>query len=186
MTDNDFIIRKATLSDCEAIGHIHTISWQQSYKGIIPQDYLDNLSEAERATQCYKIMSSPESDSLYLVAEQNGTIIGFGVFGPLRYSETEEEETELYAIYLLDEVKGTGIGVALAQAIAQELISQNYNSMMLWVLKDNPRAIKFYERLGGVKGRSEISDIGGKDLEEIAYIWKDLKNSPLNKEAISS
>ena len=57
--------------------------------------------------------------------------------------------------------------------MVEELQRREFNSMLVWVLKDNPcRA--FYERLGGAPAGEKEIEIGGKKLVEVAYGWSDL------------
>ena len=50
---------------------------------------------------------------------------------------------------------------------------RGFDTMLVWVLKDNPcRA--FYVRLGGVPAGEKEIEIGGKKLIEAAYGWSDI------------
>lgn len=33
------IIRKREKSDCEAVAHVVTVAWNETYKGIVPNDF---------------------------------------------------------------------------------------------------------------------------------------------------
>jgi hypothetical protein len=46
------------------------------------------------------------------------------------------------------------------------------NSMLVWVLRDNPSR-GFYEALGGEYVREQAITIGGANLIELAYGWPD-------------
>ena len=46
--------------------------------------------------------------------------------------------------------------------------------MLLWVLKDNHPARRFYELMGGEYVAQKTITIGGTDLIEMAYGWKDI------------
>jgi hypothetical protein len=46
--------------------------------------------------------------------------------------------------------------------------------MIVWVLRDNTRARRFYERLGGIYVRSQPVTIGTAVLEEVSYGWRSL------------
>ena len=46
--------------------------------------------------------------------------------------------------------------------------------MLVWVLEDNRRACSFYESLGGEWVGRKTATIGGADLEEVSYGWKDI------------
>jgi hypothetical protein len=46
--------------------------------------------------------------------------------------------------------------------------------MIVWVLRDNAPARKFYERLGGAYVRMQPITIGPALLQEVSYGWKSL------------
>ena len=43
--------------------------------------------------------------------------------------------------------------------------------MIVWCLKDNKNAIKFYERLGGIKMHTKMAKIGNKIYQEDGFIF---------------
>jgi len=47
---------------------------------------------------------------------------------------------ELYAIYILRECQGRGIGTRLFHALAEQLFQSGLSSMIVWVLGNNPTA----------------------------------------------
>ena len=53
---------------------------------------------------------------------------------------------EVYAIYLLEEYQGRGIGYRLMCEACEKL--KTYDRIALWVLEGNEKAIRFYERFG--------------------------------------
>ena len=58
--------------------------------------------------------------------------------------------------------------------MTQRLLADGFNSMLLWVLEDNQPACRFYESLGGGQvGRKTIT-IGGADLVEVSYGWREI------------
>jgi ribosomal protein S18 acetylase RimI-like enzyme len=62
----------------------------------------------------------------------------------------------------------------LVDAVMRELSKRGFSSMLLWVLKDNLPARKFYEALGGIYLREKPIEIGSQRLIEVAYGWKNL------------
>jgi ribosomal protein S18 acetylase RimI-like enzyme len=50
------------------------------------------------------------------------------------------------AIYVLSEYYSSGVGFQLMSESLKKL--NEYNKIIVWVLKDNERAISFYEKLG--------------------------------------
>ena len=80
-----------------------------------------------------------------LVAKDAGRVIGFAAYGPYRDSGLREAG-EVYAIYILREYYGKGVGYALMNAAVERL--KGYSAIAVWVLEGNRRAIRFYQRYG--------------------------------------
>jgi len=163
-------IRTAGPEDAGAIAYVHVESWRTTYAGIVPTAYLAGLDVTLRT----KMWSSwLGGETLVLVAELDGKIVGFAHGGPNRHP-VETCDAELYAIYLLRETHGHGIGTALLHAMAAALVERNFNSMAVWVLEQN-RSRVFYERAGARLARSKVIEVGGVKLMEVAYCWPHLK-----------
>jgi GNAT superfamily N-acetyltransferase len=167
-------IRPALESDAPGIAHVHVASWRSTYAGLMPADFLANLSLESRENQWRSYIANPNRKSEFFVAEDmDGQIIGFACGGPEREGHPIYKG-ELYAIYLLAEHQGKGIGRALMQAVVQFLLTQDLTTMLVWVLAGNP-ACGFYEAMGGVHVGSKPLEIGGETLEELAYGWADIR-----------
>jgi hypothetical protein len=48
------------------------------------------------------------------------------------------------------------------------------NNMLVWVLKGNDLACRFYERLGAVYVTDRIEEFAGGSIPEVAYGWPDI------------
>lgn len=168
------VIRHARLGDAEGIAMVHIDSWRTTYKGIVPDEVLAKLSYTEREQRWVRILTSAERDNhlIFVAEDENGQIIGFAGGGPEREGDTEYKG-ELYAIYLLKESQGKGIGRLLTKAVANSLLQAGYGSMLVWVLADNPSRY-FYERLGAKQVRVKQIEIGGNNLNGVAYGWPDV------------
>ncbi|KDE48559.1 GNAT family acetyltransferase [Geobacillus sp. CAMR12739] len=168
------MIRKATWVDALAIASVHVESWKTTYSGIVPDAYLETLSVGEKQPLWEKVLS--QSGHSVFVAEENGRVVGFISGGPNRAADgpIAKYDGELYAIYLLKEVQGKGLGRQLVQALTRDLAKKGIQSMAVWVLADNPSR-GFYERLGGEKVAEERVEIGGKALWEWCYGWRDVQ-----------
>jgi len=109
-----------------------------------------------------------------VVAENDaGDIVGFASGGKERSGKYIGFEGELYAIYILKEYQGHGIGRALVTAIAEEIKRMGWTSMLILVLKDN-NACQFYETLGAKKLDTVDIHIAGKKLFEDVYGLEDI------------
>jgi GNAT superfamily N-acetyltransferase len=163
-------IRPATEDDAAIISHVHVESWRTTYAGIVPGEYLAALNEAERAAGWRERLSNNLEVS---VADLDGEVIGFITGGPIR-EPIQSYDAELYAIYLLKQAQGQGIGTALLHELATSLRSKGLNSMVVWVLERSP-AKHFYSRTGAQLLASKEIEIGGATLTEAAYGWPELK-----------
>lgn len=150
------MIRPATVADAPAIGEVHVRSWQAAYAGLIPDDFLAGLSAASRAASWARLIGD---GNRVLVAEEDGVVAGFAAYGDGR----------LYALYLLPEYWGRGLGRALHDRVVEEMSG---DSAILWVLSTNERAKAFYVRQGwvddGVTQTETIGD-GRVTLEETRF-----------------
>ena len=153
-----------------AISEIYEESWRYAYKGMIPQSYLDSIPKGHWASH----IDNPNWNTL--IAIDNERIIGTSSFCKSRF-EQFDNWGEIISIYLLPEYMGKGYGTALLKCVILELKKQGYENVFLWVLKENIRARRFYEQLGFLPTDDMLTDhIGGKDVSEIRYIYKNDKS----------
>jgi ribosomal protein S18 acetylase RimI-like enzyme len=167
-------IRPARIADAPGIGKVQVDSWRSSYKGLIADEFLATLSYEHRTQVWSQNLSYPKNNGFLYVAESKpDEIVGFVAAGAEREGDPNYQG-ELYAIYLLHEVKRQGLGRRLVDAVMRELSERGFSSMLLWVLKDNLPARKFYEALGGIYLCEKPIEIGSQRLIEVAYGWKNL------------
>ena len=101
-------IRPATVDDARAIAEVHVASWRATYRGVLPDAFLDRLSVDEREAQRREILEDTSGEWGTLVAEEGGRVIGFAAFGPSRDDDAPPGTGEVPAIYVAPEVVGTG------------------------------------------------------------------------------
>ena len=166
-----FQARKATPDDADSIAHVHVDTWRTTYKGIVPDERLANLSY-ERSKKMWEDILSDQKQATFVAEDEDGQVVGFAGCGPARDSE-KEYTGELYGIYVKRSTQGKGLGTMLCREVARSLRSRALDSMLVWVLAENPFR-RFYERLGGRRVREKEVVIGGKALTEWAYGWKSL------------
>ena len=136
----DIVIKKIeTESEVEGKACVHWKTWQEAYSGIVDQSFLDSLT----LQKCLEIASS-KKDGI-LIAIDGERVVGFAGYGACRGDDLPSCG-EIQAIYVLPEYWGKGVGASLMEAALREL--EEYPSVALWVLKENSRAIRFYEKCG--------------------------------------
>lgn len=166
-------IRLATPDDAAAIARVHVESWRTTYAHLLPREYLAGLSCDEREITWARALADRESKEFTFVADHpDEGVVGFATGGPER-SGMSDYSGELMAIYLLQTAQRGGTGRRLISAVANWLADSGHQSMMVWVLADNPSR-RFYEKLGGVAIAEKLIELAGVQLVEVALGWKDL------------
>lgn len=168
-------IRRARPADAQAIGEIHAAVWRSTYAGILPDAYLARLS-AQRLAGFYQraVLDRREGHAVFVAvaggAEAAGeaTVVGFASGGRSRRPGMAEGEVE--TLYLLEDWRERGAGRRLMRAMGAHLRAVGCRSAMLWVLVDNPTRW-FYRHLGGREVAREEIRVGGKTVEQAAFIW---------------
>lgn len=164
-------IRKAVLKDAKGIAKVHVDSWKTTYANIVPNEYLNKLSYESR--EQLWIQGIP-NDNVYVAENDEGEIIGFSTGGKERSGKYPEYKGEIYAIYILRDYQGKGLGNLLVKPIVEDLLQQNIDTMIVLVLEENPSRL-FYEALGAEKIDSIEDEIAGKKLNELVYGWDDIR-----------
>lgn len=141
-------IRVASPEDAPAIALVHVAAWRVAYRGLLPQEHLDQLDEGRRAEVWAHLISSADERSRTHVAELEGVgIIGFANAAPSRDADTSLVG-EIPAIYVHPDRWGSGAGRALMESARVWLVGAGFRTATLWVLADNVRAREFYEADG--------------------------------------
>ncbi|MEZ5738025.1 MAG: GNAT family N-acetyltransferase [Burkholderiaceae bacterium] len=163
------MIREALACDAAAIAGIQVASWRDTYRGIIDDDFLRQLS-VTRATSSW-LGWFFERDSLYfcrVATDDAGRVIGYAMGGPSR--RESPLLAELQVLYLHPQAKRQGHGAALMRSMARGFDLRGLHALEIWSLEANPSR-PFYDRLGGtVDGRRETI-VGGQRLREVRYAW---------------
>jgi GNAT superfamily N-acetyltransferase len=159
------------LADCDRVAQIRVGGWRSAYQGLIPQSHLDGLSVEEDAERRRAYLSQGDGSVVNLVAEvTGGELVGWACHGPYRQGEVRTEDAELYAIYVHPDHVGQGVGQALLTESVARCTAAGHGRLLLWVLKENDRARRFYERAGfRADGAEEPFDVEGVAVPEVRY-----------------
>ena len=120
-------------------GYVHCIVWQEAYRRIVCDRYLDSMTVEATTARARRF---PDNT---LVAKDREKVVGFAVYGPSR-DEDQVNAGEIVAIYVLPEYYGRKIGYRLMNEACSRL--EEYDTVILWVLEKNERAIRFYHKYG--------------------------------------
>jgi ribosomal protein S18 acetylase RimI-like enzyme len=163
-------IRAAKIEDVPGIARVHVDSWRTTYKGIMPDELLDNLTYERRERQWAQVLSGTNTDApqcVFVVEGDGGQIVGFA--HALMRASLPDYDSELLTIYLLAENQGVGIGKQLFEAVTARLREFGAKNMLLWVATENLPSVRFYERRGGKFLASKIEAVGSTEIPHSAY-----------------
>lgn len=136
----NYVIRKCTSDDAKERGTVHYQSWQETYRGLMPDEFLDGLDQKEL------IQRAKDSPDNSFVAVVDNKIIGFcSYLSECRDFVSIKPSSEIVALYVLKSHQGFGIGKELVKSVINELSNKN---LVLYVLDGNNQAINFYKHLG--------------------------------------
>ena len=165
-------IRKAKMDDAAGIAKVHVDSWRTTYKGMMPQSFLDRLSYDERTALWEKNMADATNE-IYVAENENGQIIGF-VTGGKRAENTEAGATDLTAIYLLEEWQGLGVGKQLLKQIMSCFQEQGFRKVYVDVLAAN-KTRHFYQYYGAEYVKNVQFEMDGETIDEELYVWNSVE-----------
>ncbi|MFF5214872.1 GNAT family N-acetyltransferase [Micromonospora sp. NPDC000442] len=146
-------IRREQPDDAEAVARVHVRGWQAGYAGIMPDEVLNRLNPVAWAQRRRALgTADPDHPFTTLLAEEHGTLVGFTTFGPYRNNQDRGDLDPAYgevvSLYVTPDHWGDGTARALFAAARAGLRESGWTEYRLWVLADNDRARRFYERAG--------------------------------------
>ena len=155
------IIIKPMETDAEIRGKafVHWKCWQETYPGMVSQAYLDALTLGKVEEKAFQWR-----DNL-LVALDGERVVGFVGYGD--HGAADPETGEIFALYVLPEYQGQGLGRRLMEVGLAKLAA--CSRIVLWVVKGNDRAVHFYEKYGFHLNGAEklVSSIGAGGLQMV-------------------
>jgi len=133
-------IRRFTKTDIPQIAQIHRASWIMAYKPLISDKFLENLSEIHFQNIWKKNLNN--ENHRHLVAEHKKRIIGFISFSQY---EVSTKTSEISSLYIDPDSAGHGVGKTLINLAFNKLAALEVRKVLLWVVRENQRAIEFYK-----------------------------------------
>ena len=148
-------VRPAVLDDAEAIAVVHHTSWVQTYSDLLPAEHWESDTVERRAQRWHERLSDDGPGNL-VVAVVDEQVVGFAKSGPTRRKKrvpSPVRSDEVWALYVLGERHGTGIGALLLETVLPSTVPAE-----LWVADANPRARRFYEKHGFTTDGARFTD----------------------------
>jgi ribosomal protein S18 acetylase RimI-like enzyme len=163
-------LRPAQFADYPAIAALHAANWQQTYRGILSDEYLDHEVEADRLAVWYGRLQNPSPNQRLTLAVQDGTLVGFCC--------TFLDDDPVYGslidnLHVAAGLRHGGMGRQLMMDAARHVQAEaRHPGLYLWVFERNARTA--YDRLGGVHAETvEKKNEDGTTAVILRYVWPD-------------
>lgn len=170
---NTLVFRRATGNDAEAIASMHTESWRDAYRGILPDSYLDGQVADERANLWRSRFSSLGSDRfLVVLAESPRGLVGFAC---VLLDEDPQWGACLDNLHVMPGWRSRGVGRLLFGRAVQWVMSTEPGwPIHLWVFEANAGARRLYDALGGEVVKHHKKEVlKGIEIPSVLYVWRD-------------
>ena len=160
-----FEIRVAQLDDAEGIARARIVTWQDAYRGMVDDDFLDALSVESATEQLRERLiseASQDAPGVYrLVAVGEGQVVGFCTCG-VKPDVPFEGDWFMYALYVLPSFQGKGVGRALLLRAQEMGRHRGASRMVFGVFSANEPSKTFYVRTGAKFVETGDFELGGK------------------------
>ena len=160
---DSFSFRDANEKDVPGLGHLHAITWAQTYNSKNPNIQL-------RQYQWHKAFTEENDGSWFciLLVNQYNEPVGLAKGKIYKNENSPEPHGDLNKIYLLRAYQRLGFGKKLFNLVVERFLSKGVNDMVLFGVPQNP-SCAFHEAMGGEKLYND------KGIFDGGYKWPDLK-----------
>jgi ribosomal protein S18 acetylase RimI-like enzyme len=164
-------IRAGSVADAAQVAAVQRESWFAAYADIIAPEVIDRVTlpdDGARVRQSFRtrpgqrmlLATDPDATDPGATGPAGGEVVGYASYGPetdvlnapwphpLTADGAGGRVAELYALYVRPSSWSTGTGRALMERVLARTGAAGYQAIVLWVLQDNQRARRFYERAG--------------------------------------
>jgi len=154
--------------DSIAASFIYAMGWKSGYKGIFTEKLLANILLDNWVNLFNANLITKRSEIAILNVD--GEDVGAGGYG-LSRDYNDSEIGEITSIYFLEKAWGKGYAKNLMDFMTKQLRKKGYKRVNIWVLSENIRAQKFYEKYGFKRtGNEKSATIKGEGIINFEYI----------------
>ena len=154
-------IRPVSLSDAQAI--------QAIYAPYVEKTAITFEYEVPSVQEFDKRISKTIEKYPYLVAEENGQVLGYA-YASNYYARTAYDWTTELSIYLHEDERGRGLGSQLYDALEKELEKRGYLRFLACIAVPNEASISMHEKRGYVQV-AHFPMIGYKFIKWHDIVW---------------
>lgn len=163
----DYEIRLAKKDDCKKLSKLKRDIWETTYRGIYPDEKIDNFNFEENEKKFLNIIENKNVELYVLVVE--GKIVGYMSCGePIRKFQNFKHEIGL--LYIQQDFQGKGYGKILFEKGKESIKENGACEFFISCNKYNVNAQKFYEKMGG-KIIHVDPDTGDKSCDQVKFLY---------------
>lgn len=138
---------KAQLKDAEIIVQTRREAWNTTYRGIYPDEVIDNFDYDWHNEMERRRLSNP-SFHCWMVMD-GAQCVGYFSCGTVREGAWRDFSFRLHSLYLLPDYRGCGLGGRIFRFVKAFCQGAGYDKMYLDCHPDNKHAMEFYKHMGG-------------------------------------
>jgi ribosomal protein S18 acetylase RimI-like enzyme len=162
-------LRHAGADDADAIAYLHTEGWRRTYRGMMSDDFLENVRSTTVASPGARGFMPRRRINTFAWPWRRrlvGFICGFADHDPVWGSYIDN-------LHVIAGMQRRGIGRTLMRDVAGWLCQVRPDrGVWLWVMEANTSARAFYERLGATDaGTADLCDPDGGRAPNCRYVW---------------
>ena len=185
-------IRAGSAADAAQVAAVQRESWFAAYADIIAPEVIDRVTLPDDGARVRQSFRTRPRQRMLLATDTAATgpgaagpgaseVVGYASYGPetdvlnapwpypLTADGAGGRVAELYALYVRPAWWSTGTGRALMERVLARTGAAGYQAITLWVLRDNERARRFYERAGFAPDGAANVLTGLGDVRELRY-----------------
>ena len=163
-------IEKSKKSDCKDIAEFITKAWNESYKGIVNDEFLAGLKDSEEKRYTNAMNNFDDETNMQFVIKDKDKIVAF--LKLLKDKDEEKKEyIEMQALYVLKEYQRKDLGKKLMYKAFEETKKNGFNSIIAGCLEDN-KSNEFYKKMGGEIIKKREFKLPNQTLYENVYYYK--------------
>jgi 3-deoxy-manno-octulosonate cytidylyltransferase (CMP-KDO synthetase) len=167
----DIEIRRATIDDLPRVAAVHVESWQRSFSGIAPEEFLRSM-DLEKRTKRLRERFDRQPYGMFLAEHSNGQIAGFIDYGDPVLKV--DHDVQVYSFYLLPQFQRLGLGERLFRHCVHDIRDGGFKRLCLDSLEASPYK-RFYSKMGGSVIGHDKHKLGDEDFATVIYGWNDLE-----------
>ena len=164
-------IRQVAREDLPKVAAVHVESWQRSFAGIAPEEFLNGMS-VEKRLNVYSERRCGEYYSMLVAEHPDAGIVGFADYGTPKLSG--DFDAQIFSFYFLPEFQRKGFGERLFRRCVSRMTKENVRSLCLDSLEASPYR-SFYGKMGGKVVGRDVHKLGDESFDTVIYGWDDIR-----------